>query len=209
MVKTQKCNRAICQNQQLMQTPMHQHPILKGDSLHRRALLHTAARLAGLAAVQLHPAAASAADAPHASGVPGSRAQRIQDAYDGFAGSYDDLDDGLPARVLGLPALRRELLSRASGRVLVRSVWAGPPGLDRGALQTHEPAGSPVRYGCASEACMWSHAGDGSGHGPEPALYDTSRVTSVTCRGHFRRHAAAGALPSSPVNIVHWETVGP
>lgn len=45
--------------------------------------------------------------------------------YDRYAATYDALDDGSPASLLGLPDLRRRLLSQASGRVLETAAGTG------------------------------------------------------------------------------------
>eukprot|EP00892_Ulva_mutabilis_P011715 jgi/Ulvmu1/8916/UM005_0007.1 len=51
--------------------------------------------------------------------------QAISAEYDRYAATYDALDDGSPAALLGLPDLRRRLLSRASGRVLETAAGTG------------------------------------------------------------------------------------
>ena len=72
------------------------------QALNRRALLQTASRLAGLAAVQLHPAA-------HALGMSMQDSARdVQGAYDGFAGvlrAPPSTVGSPPHRMLRLPRI--------------------------------------------------------------------------------------------------------
>lgn len=49
----------------------------------------------------------------------------ISAEYDRYAATYDNLDDGSPAALLGLPDLRRRLLAQASGRVLETAAGTG------------------------------------------------------------------------------------
>eukprot|EP00667_Euglena_gracilis_P023408 EG_transcript_26439 len=49
----------------------------------------------------------------------------LQEAYDGFAATYDDLDDGWAAETLGLQRARQELLAAARGAVLEVAVGTG------------------------------------------------------------------------------------
>ena len=83
-------------------TPMQpaQHTTLLSTStakhsLSRRALLQTASRLAGLAAVQLHPANAAASSSERTT-------RRLQDAYDGFAGAQSLQHHALLQQLLAL-----------------------------------------------------------------------------------------------------------
>jgi ubiquinone/menaquinone biosynthesis C-methylase UbiE len=64
--------------------------------------------------------AATAAAAP-----AGSVLDRIEQAYDGYAATYDELDGGGIADQLGFPALRGQLLSKARGDVLETGVGTG------------------------------------------------------------------------------------
>jgi methyltransferase OMS1, mitochondrial len=78
----------------------------------RRAVLLSAAAAAAAAAAASHATAA----AP----LPPSSVD-----YDPFAATYDGLDGAAPADSLGLPDLRRALLSRARGHVLELAVGTG------------------------------------------------------------------------------------
>ena len=83
-----------------------------------------------LAAVSLLPAqlaAAAVAEESSACGGIGLPEQLLVEAaqYDSFADTYDDLNDSAVAEVFGLPALRKDLLARASGDVLEVGVGTG------------------------------------------------------------------------------------
>ncbi|KAK9841417.1 hypothetical protein WJX74_005337 [Apatococcus lobatus] len=61
--------------------------------------------------------------------VPVAAAERpprpLQQAYDSYSDSYDELDDGPIAQLLGLPQLRKQLLRQAHGQVLEVGVGTG------------------------------------------------------------------------------------
>lgn len=70
-------------------------------------------------------AAQPAAAAAQAVGGPRAEVQRIEQAYDSYAATYDDLDGGAAADSLGFPALRAALLRQARGDVLETAVGTG------------------------------------------------------------------------------------
>jgi len=76
-----------------------------------RAPPSLARRLALQSLLLLAPATLLAGDYAHAIDGP-------PNAYDGYAASYDSLDDGPAAKALGLPQLRAEAVRRCQGRVL-------------------------------------------------------------------------------------------
>jgi len=57
--------------------------------------------------------------------IPRSEAVETAAPYDEFAGKYDELNDGISAKALGLEDLRRDMLSQASGQVLECGVGTG------------------------------------------------------------------------------------
>ncbi|KAG2482184.1 hypothetical protein HYH03_018865 [Edaphochlamys debaryana] len=81
------------------------------------SIISAAVLVSGLAG----PSAAGAAEAVASS----SAAAEVQQAYDRYAGSYDELDGGVAAEALGFPQLRQQLLAQARGRVLEVAVGTG------------------------------------------------------------------------------------
>ncbi|KAG2428068.1 hypothetical protein HYH02_014460 [Chlamydomonas schloesseri] len=63
--------------------------------------------------------------APSEAVATSSAALELQQAYDKYSASYDDLDGGAAADALGFPQLRAQLLAQAQGRTLEVAVGTG------------------------------------------------------------------------------------
>ncbi|MEW5317638.1 MAG: hypothetical protein WDW38_008920 [Sanguina aurantia] len=73
----------------------------------------------------LAPTARAAKASSESTSQPEPAAGSVQQAYDGYAGSYDTLDGGAAAEVLGFPELRKQLIAQASGSVLEVGIGTG------------------------------------------------------------------------------------
>ncbi|KAG2423546.1 hypothetical protein HXX76_015189 [Chlamydomonas incerta] len=95
------------------------------------------ASIALAAAVALSPLVPAAGVAASEAVATSDAALELQQAYDKYSASYDELDGGAAAEALGFPQLRAELLAQAWGRTLEVAVgtglnlqyysWAAPP----------------------------------------------------------------------------------
>jgi len=124
-------NQGVAAPSQQLSTLQHDHV-----GLGRREALQLIAAAALLPAWHLHssvPAVAAFAAAaepatstsPDTSGASSPQAKAIEEAYDRYSASYDDLDAGSLSEALGFADLRQKLLAQATGRVLEVAVGTG------------------------------------------------------------------------------------
>ncbi|KXZ44811.1 hypothetical protein GPECTOR_62g926 [Gonium pectorale] len=116
----------------------------------------------------------------------------MQQAYDKYSGTYDELDGGAAAEALGFPQLRQELLREARGHVLEVAVGTGLnlPYYSWGP-QRQEPPGQGQQKGPGQEA-------------PAPSgvtALETVDLSPGMLAQARRRVAAAEALSSRPISF--------
>lgn len=155
----------------------------------------TAAATAALdrrAVLLLSAALSAAAAAPSAS----TNSSNVD--YDPYAPSYDGLDGAAPADALGLPDLRRDLLSRARGHVLELAVGTG---LNLPLYDTAAGGGAAAAVDCGSGGWFGPPSSSTS---PAPGAPALCSVTGVDLSRGMLAEAArrAEALSSASGGLV-------
>jgi methyltransferase OMS1, mitochondrial len=133
-----------------------------------------AAATAAAAALLPRRAVLLSAGAAYAAAALPTSPQNVD--YDPYAAAYDGLDGAAPAEALGLPDLRRDLMSRARGHVLELAVGTG----------LNLPLYDTAAGGGAAAAAALCGGGNGGG-----GLFGPSSSSSSSA-------AASASLPGAP-----------